>query len=353
MWEWIQKTLETSFFGNSVQGYLSAVLIVVLGIVILNRLKKIFLFFLRKNAEKRGTITDTFLLKGVEKSIIPLMYIGVVYAGLSFLQFSSSVDNAINVIFVLLFAVFALRFLTKLINFLITAYWVQVQEDETKVKNIKGLMIVIKLLVWGIGIVLVLDNLGYKVSAIVAGLGIGGIAVALAAQAVLGDLFSYFSIMFDKPFEVGDFIIIDQYMGTVENIGIKTTRIRSLSGEELIFSNSDLTSSRVRNYKRMPTRRVVFKVGVTYNTPKEKLEKIGGMIQKIIEEIEDIRFDRSNFASYGDFSLDFETVYIINNKDYNLYMAKQEEINLKIYEAFKKEGIEFAYPTQTLYLNKS
>ncbi len=176
--------------------------------------------------------------------------------------------------------------------------------------------------------------------------------MALAAQAILQDLFSYFSIIFDRPFDVGDFIIVDSFMGTVEYVGIKTTRIRSLSGEQVVFSNTDLTNSRVRNYKRMELRRVVFGFGVVYETPLDKLRKIPQIVEDVIKSIEQTRFDRAHFFKYGDFSLDFEVVYYVLSSDYNKYMDIQQEINLKIKEEFEREGIEFAYPTQLLYLAK-
>jgi len=168
----------------------------------------------------------------------------------------------------------------------------------------------------------------------------------------LGDLFSYFSILFDRPFEIGDFIIIGDYLGTIEYIGVKTTRVRSLGGEQLIFSNTDLTNSRVRNYKRMEKRRVVFKLGVTYQTPLEKLKAIPGMIEDVIKSVSDTLFDRAHFFSYGDFSLIFEVVYYVIGADYNKYMNIQQEINFAVKKEFEKNKIEFAYPTQTLYLNK-
>ena len=208
-------------------------------------------------------------------------------------------------------------------------------------------------MVWGIGITFLLDNLGFKISTVVAGLGIGGIAVALAAQTILGDLFSYFIIFFDRPFEIGDFIIIDSYMGNIEHIGIKTTRIRSLGGELLIFSNSDLTNSRIRNYKKMEKRRVVFSLGVTYQTNSEQLKEIPGIIRTAIETLEGAGFDRAHFASYGDFSLNFEVVYYVMSGDYGKYMDLQQEINLVIKEEFEKRGIEFAYPTQLLFIEKT
>jgi small-conductance mechanosensitive channel len=184
----------------------------------------------------------------------------------------------------------------------------------------------------------------------VAGLGIGGIAVALAIQNILGDLFASLSIALDKPFVIGDFIIVDQLLGTVEHIGLKTTRIRSLSGEQIVFSNADLLNSRIRNYKRMYERRVVFSIGVTYQTPYEKLASIGTTLKEIIESQPDVRFDRAHFREYADSSLNYEVVYYVKSPDYNRYMDIQQAINLEIYRRFQDGGIEFAYPTRTLYL---
>jgi small-conductance mechanosensitive channel len=209
---------------------------------------------------------------------------------------------------------------------------------------------VARLVLWSVILLLALDNLGVDVTALVAGLGVGGIAVALAVQNILSDLFASLSIVLDKPFAVGDFLIIDSFLGSVEHVGLKTTRLRSLSGEQLVFSNTDLLGSRIRNYGRMFERRVVFKIGVTYQTPRDKLTKIPGIIREAIEAQDKTRFDRSHFNEYGEFSLNFESVYYVLGPDYNLYMDIQQAINLRIHERFEEEGIEFAYPTQTLFL---
>ena len=162
-------------------------------------------------------------------------------------------------------------------------------------------MLVINLCIWFLGIVFLFDNLGYDVTAIIAGLGIGGIAIALAAQNILGDLFNYFVIFFDRPFEIGDFIVLDDKKGNVEYIGIKTTRLKSITGEQIIISNTDLTNSRLHNFKRMEQRRVLFTLGVTYQTTPEQLQMIPGIIKSIIEDQEGITFDRAHFATFGDF----------------------------------------------------
>jgi small-conductance mechanosensitive channel len=226
------------------------------------------------------------------------------------------------------------------------------EENAARVTTLRAVSFVVKLVLAAIATLLILDNIpGVQITALVASLGITGIAVALAVQNILSDLFASLSIVLDKPFVIGDFIIVDTYLGTVEHIGLKTTRLRSLSGEQLVFSNNDLLKSRVRNYKHMAERRVVFSIGVTYQTPAEKLKQIPPMIREIIESMETVRFDRAHFQGYGDFALKFEVVYYVLDPDYARYMDIQQAINLAIYESFENEGIEFAYPTQTLYVD--
>jgi len=203
---------------------------------------------------------------------------------------------------------------------------------------------------WLLVTLLMLDNLGVNITALVAGLGVGGVAVALAVQNILGDLFASLSITFDRPFVVGDLLTIDNYVGTVEHIGIKSTRLRSVSGEEIVISNADLLRSRVRNFGRMTERRVVFRVGVRYETPTDMLEQIPGLIRRIIEQQDGTSFDRCHFAAYGPAALEFETVYLVRSANYERYMDVQQQINLRVHREFERLGIEFAYPSQRLLI---
>jgi small-conductance mechanosensitive channel len=209
---------------------------------------------------------------------------------------------------------------------------------------------VLNVAIWAMVLLLTLDNLGIDITALIAGLGIGGVAVALAVQNILGDLFASLSITLDRPFVVGDFLIVGDFMGSVEYIGIKSTRLRSLSGEQIIISNSDLLSSRVRNYGRMSERRVVFSTSVTYETDLEKLEQIPALIRQIVESQPGTRFDRSHFAKHASASIDYETVYYVLSSDYNKYMDIQQAINLRLHRELLQRGVEFAYPTQKLYV---
>jgi small-conductance mechanosensitive channel len=349
----LKDILEMSFLENTVLDYLIFLATFLFGIFIVRMIKSIVLRRLRVWANKTATTIDDFLIHIFEKTLLPLAYFGVFYLSTRSLTLNPTLSKIVDVLGVILLTIFGIRFLVAIANYALETYLLKREKDKARERSIKGILRVIKVIIWGIGITFLLDNLGFKISTVIAGLGIGGIAVALAAQAILGDLFSYFSILFDRPFEVGDFIILDDYLGTIEHIGIKTTRVRSLGGEQLVFSNTDLTNSRLRNYKRMNKRRVVFQLGVTYQTTLQHLKEIPGIIRKVIESIPDTVFDRAHFFSYGDFSLNFETVYYVMSRDYNKYMDIQQEINFAINEEFEKRGIEFAYPTQTLFLEKT
>lgn len=207
------------------------------------------------------------------------------------------------------------------------------------------------LALWSLLLILALDNVGVQVTALVAGLGIGGIAIALAAQSILGDLFASLAIVLDRPFAVGDFIAAGDMSGSVERIGVKTTHLRSLSGEQLVIANSDLLNSRIRNYGRMDQRRVVLTLGVTYDTAIEHIEAIPGMVREVVEEQSVARFDRAHFRGYGESALEFEVVYHIESADYGLFMDTQQAINLELLRSFREAGIEFAFPTRTVHVH--
>ena len=228
-----------------------------------------------------------------------------------------------------------------------------VEHDPAEATTMAALGFLIRVVLWSVLLLAALSNLGIEIGPLLAGLGVGGIAVALAVQNVLGDLFASLSIVLDKPFVLGDFIMVDDLAGTIENVGLKTTRVRSLSGEQLVFSNSDLLKSRIRNYKRMQERRILFTIGVTYQTPRDLLEKIPGMIREIIEQQANARYERAHFKTFGAFSLDYEIVYYMRMPDYNTYMDTQQAINLELHRRFEKLGIEFAYPTQTVFFERA
>ena len=348
----MNEFLKQVYFDNNVLAYVLALSGFLIGVVIIKVFKKIVLKRLKKWAEKTETTLDDFLVRGIERTLIPLLYFLSFYIAIKSLNLESKFDKVFDIASVIIFAFFMLRTITSVVIYLLRAFIRKRGADEQKQKQFTGITTLISVVIWGMGFVFVLDNLGFNVSTVIAGLGIGGIAIALAAQAILGDLFSYFVILFDRPFEIGDFVILADKRGTIEHIGIKTTRIRSLSGEQLIVSNTDLTNSRIHNFKRLEKRRVLFNLGVVYQTNSEQLKAIPEIVKNIIVNAPNTQFDRGHFASFGEFSLIFEFVYFILDPDYTLYMDTQQKINLSIYQEFEKRGIEFAYPTQTLFLNK-
>jgi len=347
-----EEIVSQVFLGNRLLDYGMAILFFLAGMMCIKVIQNIFLKYLKVWAEKTATTADDFILDVLKKGVLPLGYFGLFYVSVNMLRLIASVKNILNIAATAVLTLLAVRVVIMAINYGFKIFLKRRGQDMAAQRSLKGILDIIRVAVWGLAIIFFLDNLGFKISAVIAGLGIGGVAVALAAQAVLGDLFSYVAILFDRPFEIGDFIIIDNYMGTVEHIGVKTTRISSLGGEQLVFSNTDLTNSRVRNYKKMKKRRVVFKLGVVYQTPVEQLKEIPGMIAEIIKKREDTTFDRAHFLAHGDFSLNFEIVYYVKSGDYNQYMDIQQAINFAISEAFASRKIDFAYPTQTVFVNK-
>ena len=215
------------------------------------------------------------------------------------------------------------------------------------------LFFMLRLVVWTVAFLMLLDNFGFNITTLVASLGIGGIAVALATQNILGDLFASLSIMLDKPFEIGDFIIVGDALGAVEYIGLKTTRLRGLGGEQIVFSNGELLRSRIHNHKRMASRRVAFVLRVAYGTSEAQLTAIPATIREIVSARQDVDFERAHFFRYGDWSLDFEIVYHFKSPDYILHMDAQQEILLQIYRAFQREGIQFAHPLSVVRMADS
>jgi small-conductance mechanosensitive channel len=342
---------DQSFWGNTVWMYMMTLGVFLLGILIVFILKKTVLFRLRIWAESTTTQLDDLLIEGVEKAVIPFAYFAAFYLSVQNLYFSVKAEKALYFATVVFLTFCFLKAITTFLNHFSQTY-IKKEQGEERAKQMKGLTAFLNIIIWALGLMFLLDNLGFKITSVVAGLGIGGIAIALAAQTVLGDLFNYFVIFFDRPFEVGDFLVIEDKKGTVEHIGIKTTRIRSLGGELLIFHNTDLTNSRIHNYKKMERRRVVFQVGVIYQTTADQLEELPLIMKGIIERQKDATFDRAHFASFGDFSLNFELVYYVLSSEYSQYMDIQQAINLAIIREFEQKGIEFAYPTQTLFMNK-
>jgi small-conductance mechanosensitive channel len=343
---------EQIFLGNSVKQWIIAAAIIVAGVILLYALKTIVLSRLNKWAEKTSNSVDDIIVMNIRRSLVPLLYLLIIYVAITYLSVPPKIMSKIKVVVSIVVMFFILRGITAAIRYFIFQRLKEKEDNEARQKQANGLVLILTITIWILGFVFLLDNLGYNIGALIAGLGIGGIAIALAAQTILGDLFSYFVIYFDKPFEIGDFIGFDNKAGSVEYIGLKTTRIRTPAGEQLICSNKDLTDSRVHNYGRMEKRRVVFKIGIAYQTPASLLAEIPAIVKNIVEQSQDTQFDRAHFMNLGQSTLDFEIVYFILTPNYNIFMDRQQEILLSIFETFEKKNISFAYPTQTLFVNR-
>jgi small-conductance mechanosensitive channel len=344
--------LNNTFWGNTIETWLIA-LGVSIGLLLAVKLIRDLLVrrFFKLDQSRADDINALIaaIVKSVSMPIVALLFLHIGAQGLD-------IPEKLSIWFAALAMIAVIIQIARWGNVFISFGFKRYQKKHAldngeRITTLRALSFVGRTALFTIAALLALDNVpGVKITTLVASLGIGGIAVAMALQNILGDIFASLSILLDKPFVIGDFIIVETHMGTVEYIGLKTTRIRSLSGEQLVFSNSDLLKSRIRNYKRMAERRVVFSIGVVYQTDYEALKKIPGIIRKIIENQDAVRFDRAHFQGYGDFSLDFEIVYYVLSPDYNLYMDIQQAINLELFRQFEAQNIRFAFPTRTVFL---
>jgi len=343
------EIFEYRILGSTTGEYAVALASFFVFLIVLKFIQWAILVRMKKLAGKTKTDIDDTLVR-IVKTIKPPFYLFLSFylAVRFFLELPAAASRFINVILIVWVVYQVIGAVQVLINYVVRKAMRGEGDDAKVAAGIVGK--IAKVTLWIIGLLLILSNFGVNINSLIAGLGIGGIAIAFALQNILSDVFSSFAIYFDKPFVVGDFIVVGPDKGVVERIGIKTTRIRSLGGEELVISNKEITSARVQNFKQMNERRISFTFGVLYETDNRLLRKIPGIVKDIIENIESTRFDRAHFQSFGDSSLDFEAVYYIESQDYNLYMDIQQEINLGIREEFEKEGIEMAYPTRTVYI---
>ena len=347
------RVVDVIFYGNTVREYLiafgiSAAVIVLVALIRALTAKRF------QRAGDTATDLDDFALDLARRTKLFLLILPAIHLGLRVLTVPVDLRHFVQQAATLSLIAQGALWCAAVVDFWLTRYRerrAQVQPEAVTTINAFRLAAVVA--IWIVAFLAAIDNLGFDITALIAGLGIGGVAIALATQNILGDLFASLSIVLDKPFVVGDFIIVGETLGTVEHIGLKTTRIRSLWGEQVVVSNGDLLKSRIRNMKRMAERRVQFKVGVTYQTPAAALEQIPGMIRAIIEQQPQTRVDRIHFMAFADSWLEFEIVYWIPSPDYNVYADIQQAVNLGIVRAFEGAGVEFAYPTRTLYVNNA
>lgn len=355
------KLVDVFIGQNTFQDYLLFLGVFVVVFLLLLGIDKILISLIGKISKRTKNSWDQYIVVFLQN--IGLLFFGYIalFVAAHLLTLNSLIKNFLMFVLVLVVGYYTGKGITSIVNRLVER---KIREkkalerlDNTSMIRVLGIFA--KIGVWVLIILMVLTNLGIEITPLIAGLGIGGIAIALALQNVFGDLFSAFVIYFDKPFKEGDFIIFGGDMGVVKEIGIKTTRIATLQGQELVVPNSELTNTRINNYKKMEKRRVVFSFGVTYDTSATKLEKIKQIVAKSVEKSNktfalerSIDLDRVHFFKFGDSSLDFEVVYYVPTGDYNRYMDVQEFLNLELVKAFEKAKIEFAFPTRTVYMKK-
>jgi small-conductance mechanosensitive channel len=285
----------------------------------------------------------------IERTSRLFLWAVALYLGSRHLTFPPRIERAITVVIVVLFWAQMALSATAAVRYAIDLRRKRSAGlDALLTSSMDVILFAAGLVIWAMAMLLALDNLGVQIKPLLAGLGIGGIAVALAVQTVLSDLLASMSIALDKPFGIGDFLTVGDCQGTVEHIGVKSTRLRALSGEQIIMSNADILKSRVRNFGRMRERRAVFQFGVTYDTSLDALAAIPAAVRQIIETTPDTRFDRCHFLTYGDTALQFEAVYFMTKPDFNAYADAQQQINLAILERFRAMKVTFAAPTRTM-----
>ena len=346
----MKNLLEQIWWGNSVKMY-AIVFGEIIIVWILFRLFRRFIFsMLKKLSRRTESQVDDAIVDATEKFIIPYFYLIINYGIIQQLSFSDQAEHVLKVVVAIVTAYYFIRFINHALHLSVLLYMRSKDESPERIKQLTGILVVIKVVIWSGGLLMLVDNLGYDITTLITGLGIGGIAIALAAQNILGDLFSYFVIFFDKPFSIGDTISVNNVTGTVERIGIKTSHIRSVSGEQLIMPNAELVKSTIKNIKRLERRGVTFRLNVRYDTAKEKLTSIPEIIKQIINGQERVTFDRCHLITLGDFSLTYETLYFIDSSDYKLYLEIQQHIYFEIINAFTSNGIDFAFPGQTFIL---
>ncbi|MDA2922134.1 mechanosensitive ion channel family protein [Patescibacteria group bacterium AH-259-L07] len=340
-----------SFLGNEVKSYVIAVIAFIVFIFVSKFFQSLILHHLKKLAKTTKTDIDDTLISIVQSLKPPFYSFVAIYLALYFITLATVLQEAINIILIAWVTYQVIIGVQILIDYAVKKASKK-EEDKGSQAAMTLMGKIAKGILWVIGILLILSNLGVNITSLIAGLGIGGVAIALALQNILSDLFSSFAIYFDKPFVVGDYISLGEHKGSVERIGIKTTRLRGPQGEEISISNQELTSARVKNFKKMKERRIAFSFGVTYDILSEKLQQIPSMIKGIIESVELTRFDRTYFIEFGDSALLFEVVYFVQSPDYKTYRNIHQEILYKIKRTFEENKIIMAYPTQTIYLEK-
>lgn len=341
----MEEMLQQVFWGNSTRDYLFVFGGIIIGWLILRLLKKFILKILKKIASRakvKFRLND-ILVNVTNRFIFPYLYIAIAYNGFEQLTITQHADKYIGIAFAFVTTYYFVRIVIHAIYAIIVQVMEHKGEPPERIRQMSGLLVIINIVIWSIGLLMLVSNLGFNITTIITGLGIGGIAIALAAQNILGDVFSYFVIFFDKPFQIGDSVVINGKSGIVERIGIKTSHIRSFSGELLIMPNAEIVKSTIQNFHDMERRRVAFTLNIHDDASQEQLESIPGIIKKIIDATPNTIFDRSHLAGFGDASINFDTVYYITTPLYIDYMDAQQHVYFEILKELRKEKIRFLF----------
>jgi small-conductance mechanosensitive channel len=347
----LSEYLDRTFAGNTVMAWLWAIGTLALIVAGLWVVKVVVLRRLERLAKRTDTRIDDLIVILIRRTRFMLLAWLAITVALRILTISENARSLLGTLAILAFLLQLGIWANGVIEFWLVRYTRdRAPSDATSITTFRAIAFALRVLAWSIVVLLALDNFGVDVTALITGLGIGGVAVALAVQNILGDVLAALAIVLDKPFVIGDFIIVGSELGTVEQIGIKTTRLRSLGGEQIIFSNAELLNSRIRNYKRMEERRILFRFGVLYSTPPDVVEQLPQIAREAVLAQDGVRFDRAHFASFGDSSLDMEVVYYVLSPDYTRYMDVQQGINMHLLRTLNAQGVEFAFPTRTLHV---
>lgn len=340
-------------FDNTLGSYTWFLGVVAAGMLAVYLAGRIFIKWLGRGSAGRSSEFAELMLQSIKNNLKPAAYIIVLQLSLRMLKINPAIGKILAVFLTAAAAVLGASFISSLLVFLFRRHCETKQKNSCDARNelaVKWLAGLIRFLVWALAAALFLDNIGIKINSLIAGLGIGGVAIAFASQSIISDIFCFFTIFFDRPFEIGDYIKVGEYSGIVEHIGVKTTRLRALGGEQLVFSNTDLTSARLQNYKTLTKRRAVLQLAVSYDTSVDAVAEIPAMIKTIVEATPNAQFSRAHFASFGSYSLNIEVVYFVLSGDYTVFMDTSQAINLKIKQSFEQAGIAFALPLQDVRL---
>lgn len=349
-----QKTLRYDpgvLNGNSVRELVIAASIAA-GILVLAWALRAFAARKLSGAHLTDTDVDDFLLDVTRRTKLFLLFAPALFLGARALRLPADFHRGLRIVAALALVAQIALWVTGVVDFWLRRYRKsRIESDPAAVMTVNVFRVAAVAAIWIVAAIFAADNLGLNVTGLVAGLGIGGVAVALATQNILGDLFASLSIVVDKPFVLGDTIMVDAHVGTVEHIGLKTTRLRSINGEELVFSNGDLLKSRIHNFKRMAERRMVVKLAVTYQTEAATVSRIPLLLRAAVEKQPEARFDHAHFVAFGEAGYEIELVYFVRLSEDVSHLDVQQAVNLDLVAALAAEKIELAYPTRTVFMH--